>query len=629
MANLGSVEDRVAAYRGNPAPLQQRYQITQDLLDLLALQKIFSEKKTAARQLQMQMAQHQAAEGDPGAATVAQQREKEVAQLVGGVAQQDGAQKEAAMRQMMSGIANAPGAAAAAQPQAMAAGGIVGYAGPEGSQVEGYRESPRAGVDTDDLKPDSKESRLARARKLLQPEGRFVNPSISLPSGDKALGILKRIGSVAGRATGPLAALGAGASAVDLYNTPTDELNRLYYGQDRDPSVIGDTITRTRAALGFLNPFGNLSERLATQRGGGQASSNLTDPRSRASDTQEWDSLGIASPAPGAAAPRPSPARPAGSAPAAPAAAAAAPAPAAAAPTVADVENLVPSVQLPTARGPEAAYDAAYKRMLDAQARTPGEQRIYDAGIAQLERRLAERSDPERNRMDGIMQALLAGSRGGPRNIGALTGFAEGSIAANRQQRAEREALEKELQAMLSTGRAERLAGVDAAARSGQAAATTGVAQEGNVLQAATVQRGQSLQTLMSISTDQNRTAIATADRESRERIAAADRAIQSQRLALERSVRADDNAERNRIRIADGIRAVGESVQKSYAPMLNTLGMQMSMAGDDPKKLATARAAYAAVVSEMDERIKQYSTEYRKLQPSESLTFTGAATPR
>jgi hypothetical protein len=600
--------------------------MTQDLLDLLALQKIKSEKESAARNLQLQMAQHQAAEGDPGAATIAQQREKEVAQLVGGVAQQDGAQKEAAMRQMMSGIANAPGAAAAAQPQAMAAGGIVGYAGPEGSQVEGYRESPRAGVDTDDLKPDSKESRLERVRKLLQPEGRFVNPSISLPSGDKALGILKRIGSVAGRATGPLAALSAGASAVDLYNTPTDELNRLYYGQDRDPSVVGDTITRTRAALGFLNPFGNLSERLAAQRGGVRASSNLTDPRSRASDTQEWDSLGIASPAPGAAAPRPSPAGSAGSAPAAPAAA---PAPAAAAPTVADVENLVPSVQLPTARGPEAAYDAAYKRMLNEQAYTPEERRIREAGIAQLERRLAERSDPERNRMDGIMQALLAGSRGGPRNIGALTGFAEGSIAANRQQRAEREAIEKELQAMLSTGRAERLAGVDAAARSGQAAATTGVAQEGNVLQAATVQRGQALQTLVSLSNQQQQTAIADADRASRERIAAADRAIQSQRLALERAVRADDNAERNRIRIADGIRAVGEIVQKSYAPMLNTLGMQMSMAGDDPKKLATARAAYAAVVSEMDERFKKYSTEYRKLQPSESLTFTGAATPR
>ena len=33
MASLGSVEDRVAAYRGNPAPLQQRYAMSQDLLD--------------------------------------------------------------------------------------------------------------------------------------------------------------------------------------------------------------------------------------------------------------------------------------------------------------------------------------------------------------------------------------------------------------------------------------------------------------------------------------------------------------------------------------------------------------------------------------------------------------------
>ena len=57
MAGLGSVDDRVSAYQGNTKPLEQRYAMTQDLLDLLALQKIKSQKEAAARQMQLQMAQ--------------------------------------------------------------------------------------------------------------------------------------------------------------------------------------------------------------------------------------------------------------------------------------------------------------------------------------------------------------------------------------------------------------------------------------------------------------------------------------------------------------------------------------------------------------------------------------------
>lgn len=135
MAGLGSVEDRVAAYRGNPAPLQQRYQMSQDLLDLLALQKIKSEKDAAARQMQLAMGQQQAAQGEVPM-TVAQQREKEVhdltkaelAQQRGDTAGQQMQQQQDAMKRALSGgIAAAPGAGAAAQPKAMAAGGIVAF----------------------------------------------------------------------------------------------------------------------------------------------------------------------------------------------------------------------------------------------------------------------------------------------------------------------------------------------------------------------------------------------------------------------------------------------------------------------------------------------------------------------
>jgi hypothetical protein len=120
---------RMDAYRGNPQALAQRYQQNQQLVDLLALQKLKSEKEAAARSLQMQQPD---AGGLP---TVAQQREQEVmdmtrqevAQQVGQTAQQQQAKQQAAMQQLMSGLARAPGAANAMSPQAMAAGGIVAF----------------------------------------------------------------------------------------------------------------------------------------------------------------------------------------------------------------------------------------------------------------------------------------------------------------------------------------------------------------------------------------------------------------------------------------------------------------------------------------------------------------------
>lgn len=500
MAGLGGVEDRVAAYRGNPAPLQQRYQMTQDLLDLLALQKIKSEKESAARQIQMQMAQHQAAEGNMGTETVAQQREKEVAQMVGGVARQDGARKEAAMRQMMSGIAGAPGANAAAQPQAMAAGGIVGYNG-EMSSV----------VDTDERRRES------RRRNSVSGE-EFIPESLS----------------------------------------------------------ASDIASQLRALP------------------------------------------------PAAPSARPAPARPAprAAAPAAPVTGASLVAPM-------PNESMLPAAPPLPSVDPDAAMAGARKRMMEAHAYTDEERAIRDEAIAQARQRLADRSDPERNRMAGIMQALLAASRGGPRNVGALSGFAEGSIAADRQQRLEREAAQKELQAMLSTGRAERLAGVAAGESAGEAAGKIGAAREGNVLGAATTARGQTMQALMSMVDAGTRANITAAEMAQRERLAAADRAIQGARLKLEQDLRRETNENTIAVRIADGIRAVGDSVQKAYAPILNNLAMQISMGGNDPKKTAAAQSAYDATMREMDALIQKRTIEYRALQPQLNLVSVTPAPAR
>jgi hypothetical protein len=138
-----AIQSRLDAYRGNPQALAQRYQMSQDLLDLLALQKLKSEKEAAAREMQLQMAQQQ---GQPP--TVAQQREQEVmnmtkqelAQQVGQVNQQRMQQQQQAMQKLMGGLASAPGAQNVMPEQAMAAGGIVAFSGEDGSLVGGEAE---------------------------------------------------------------------------------------------------------------------------------------------------------------------------------------------------------------------------------------------------------------------------------------------------------------------------------------------------------------------------------------------------------------------------------------------------------------------------------------------------------
>ena len=124
------IQRRMDAYRGNPQGLQQRYQMSQQLLDLLALQKLKAEKDAVARQMQAQMQQ------TPG--TVAQQMEQEmlgrtkqeVAQQVGGVMQQKARQQQQGMARMAQAAARPQGGLGALAPQTarMAGGGIVAFA---------------------------------------------------------------------------------------------------------------------------------------------------------------------------------------------------------------------------------------------------------------------------------------------------------------------------------------------------------------------------------------------------------------------------------------------------------------------------------------------------------------------
>jgi len=123
MAIDQQIQEKVDAYRNNPEALRRNYQINQDLLDLLALQKIKTEKDAAARELQMSMG--------PNPGTIADQRGEEaigrtkndLVKQVGGVARQLEQQKQQNLQRAAAGIASQP-----APNMRMAGGGIVSFA---------------------------------------------------------------------------------------------------------------------------------------------------------------------------------------------------------------------------------------------------------------------------------------------------------------------------------------------------------------------------------------------------------------------------------------------------------------------------------------------------------------------
>ena len=137
-ANLGSdVQNRVDAYKYNPVALQQRYMKSQELVDLLALQKMKSEKDAYARDMQMKM------NNNPN--TIKQQLEAEmvgrtkddVVRGVAGVLKNKQSQAQSNINKVAeSGVAGQQ----ASNMLKLADGGIVGFAGPEGSEVPKNRE---------------------------------------------------------------------------------------------------------------------------------------------------------------------------------------------------------------------------------------------------------------------------------------------------------------------------------------------------------------------------------------------------------------------------------------------------------------------------------------------------------
>jgi|11_taG_2_1085331.scaffolds.fasta_scaffold02758_3 hypothetical protein len=129
------VQDKMDAYRSNPQQLMKMYQTNKQLVDLLALQKLKSEKEAAARDIQLQMEQA------PG--TIKQQREQELmqmtkdelAQQTKGILQQKQQKQQANLQRMAKGKSglgalaqNRPTPVQTQTPKPMlAGGGIVAF----------------------------------------------------------------------------------------------------------------------------------------------------------------------------------------------------------------------------------------------------------------------------------------------------------------------------------------------------------------------------------------------------------------------------------------------------------------------------------------------------------------------
>ena len=116
------IQQKADAYRGNPQQLQQRYAQNKQLIDLLALQKLKSEKEAAARDMAMQMQQQPSTIKQQLESEMIQRTKDDMAKQLGGIMQKKQADQQKRASQM--GIATN----AAPNMQQMASGGIVGYA---------------------------------------------------------------------------------------------------------------------------------------------------------------------------------------------------------------------------------------------------------------------------------------------------------------------------------------------------------------------------------------------------------------------------------------------------------------------------------------------------------------------
>jgi hypothetical protein len=126
------VDNLADAYRGNPGALQEKYAVSQQLVDLLALQQIKSEMDAKDREIKLRMAK--TGKKPPVAQQLQQEvvgrTKQEMQQQLAGTMQQEAMEKQKALQQAVQsqeqGVAGLP-TPGMMPPKAMAAGGIIDF----------------------------------------------------------------------------------------------------------------------------------------------------------------------------------------------------------------------------------------------------------------------------------------------------------------------------------------------------------------------------------------------------------------------------------------------------------------------------------------------------------------------
>ena len=564
MAGLGSVQERVNAYRGNPAPLQQRYAVSQDLLDLLALQKIKSEKEAAARQMQLQLGQQQAAQGaEP--MTIAQQREKEVmdltknelAQQRGATAEQQTAEQQEAMQRMMGGIANAPGAATAAQPKMMASGGIVAFA--DGGGVGDKKPlDEKARAELQEAQRAGDRNAMMMTIKKLAAAGYDV--ATLLPRA--GMGVIEDIANTRlGRALGvdfrfPQAAYGGDRESM------TPMMDRVLREESAGATPPAAPATPSSlgagAGRGMVNPPFDPNAPMPPQTAPGAAPT----PR----PTTRPAPAGLAG-LPGAQGAAPTPAAPGaipGAAPAAP-----------------GFEGDVKAGILGALKTDAAKQGQEYGKSVQERLMFPEEQERRRATIAEQRKLYEQEFDPERQRREKLQRFLLGA---GGRRYGEFAGGAGAALDYETAQRAAQRERLKGLEDMeqglfsLRQGATEKGIGAEGK-RMGELQEMQKAGIAGGVQQLGTEERART----------------ATLDRESREKEAALNRQVQMAQVQAQRDankIRSGElsmaQAEAAKARYLNMIRLASDAVHKRYETLLSSASMGLN--SSDTKKQQQAR---------------------------------------
>jgi hypothetical protein len=224
------INEKVDAYRNNPQALQQRYQQNQQLIDLLALQKLKSEKDAAARDMQMKMQQQPQTIKDQREAELLQRTKDDMVKQTAGVMQQKQAQQQKNMQRAAQGqmpqqrpqmpMAQQAGGLGGLPMPRMAAGGIVAF-----QEGRGVPAAEYGAYFSDNALRENYETG-ARVRERIEALGINFDEFQRLPK-EKRDRILQTINDKAALARSGRQSTALGGEILDTVNDPLKAVGNL------------------------------------------------------------------------------------------------------------------------------------------------------------------------------------------------------------------------------------------------------------------------------------------------------------------------------------------------------------------------------------------------------------------